>query len=375
MLQRYAGRAADLALRLLERARPPRLSFPEYRNFLLLHFPVAIGSALHVTPLLHALKAVVPGAQIRAVSDGTNHLVLAGNPHLDGVVTLPDPLHHFREAVGQMRREAPFAGEPYIALQPAGTGRKHYAFAALLGGADACIDLGQRQCRTTVVYDDRLSRIANHLRMIELLGHGPALAEALLARPELQEPQIFPSAQHAASVEALLQRHGVAEGESIAILVLHGSEFNRTRWPLASFAEVARWLHAEQSMRVVLTGTAGDAAAIDAFCASTNVAAVNLAGKTDLLEFAALCQRATVGVMVDTGSMHVARAVRLPTVVIAPSSISPVMWLPFGVPHMRVHLSSAAVRSGGQPAYDARGEVPVSAVKQSVQDLLQMGPR
>jgi ADP-heptose:LPS heptosyltransferase len=62
----------------------------------------------------------------------------------------------------------------------------------------------------------------------------------------------------------------------------------------------------------------------------------NLAGETSLLEMAALFGLADLAVTLDTGPLHLARAMRLPMVILAPAWSPPVEWLPVGNPRARI---------------------------------------
>jgi ADP-heptose:LPS heptosyltransferase len=63
---------------------------------------------------------------------------------------------------------------------------------------------------------------------------------------------------------------------------------------------------------------------------------VSVAGRTSATELAALLAMSDAVVSLDTGTMHVGRAVGVPMVVIGPSWQRPVEWLPLGVPQVRI---------------------------------------
>jgi ADP-heptose:LPS heptosyltransferase len=89
----------------LERAitrRQPELS--TIRNFLLLQYPLALGTAIHATPLIAALHAAIPDARIAAAASGFALDVLRGNPGLERLVPTPSPLHEFMPAVRGLRK-------------------------------------------------------------------------------------------------------------------------------------------------------------------------------------------------------------------------------------------------------------------------------
>jgi heptosyltransferase-2 len=80
------------------------------------------------------------------------------------------------------------------------------------------------------------------------------------------------------------------------------------RWPLASYAELARML-VEGGWRVLITGTASDAWAREAFAKLT---VEDLIGATDLPALVALYRRCAAVVSHDSGPLHVARLAGVP---------------------------------------------------------------
>jgi ADP-heptose:LPS heptosyltransferase len=112
-----------------------------------------------------------------------------------------------------------------------------------------------------------------------------------------------------------------------AVVVHPGAGSASRRWPLRRFAAVARAL-AAGGHRVVVTGSPAerelglrlaDAAGLDD--------AAVLAGRTDLLQLAAVVARARLVVGGDTGVTHLATAYRRPSVALF-GPVSPALWGP-----------------------------------------------
>ncbi|HEX7062872.1 MAG TPA: lipopolysaccharide heptosyltransferase II [Woeseiaceae bacterium] len=119
---------------------------------------------------------------------------------------------------------------------------------------------------------------------------------------------------------AVMDRLGVS-GERPVAACMPGAEHGPAkRWPY--FAELARRLHS-QGFDVWLLGGPGDAAAGDAIAAGSGNTAVNLCGKTKLVEAIDLLGGVDVAISNDSGLMHIAAAVGVPVVGLYGSS-SPV---------------------------------------------------
>src|SRR5690606_27068846 len=99
------------------------------------------------------------------------------------------------------------------------------------------------------------------------------------------------------------------------LAVLHpGASVPRRRWPEAHFAAVGRTLLA-RGCTVVLTGTESEHDVTARVRAALGDAAIDLTGRTDIGQLAALLERAALLVCNDTGPSHLAAALRTPSVV------------------------------------------------------------
>lgn len=140
--------------------------------------------------------------------------------------------------------------------------------------------------------------VGERVRWVELLRHhgipGDAddPAELALARPLVPSPA--PS----------------------AVVVHVGAAYGSRSWPAERFAAVAREL-AGSGRQVVLTGSAAERERAAGVCAAAGLPdPVNLAGRTDLAQLAALIADAALVVTVDTGAAHLATAYGTPSVVL-----------------------------------------------------------
>ena len=111
---------------------------------------------------------------------------------------------------------------------------------------------------------------------------------------------------------AALSAHGLA-ADAQPVIFCPGAEYGPAkRWPAAGYAAFGRRL-AEQGIAVVLIGAGADRAPI-AEVARQLPSAVDLCGRTDLGQVAALARRAAGAVGNDSGLMHVAAALQRPQV-------------------------------------------------------------
>jgi ADP-heptose:LPS heptosyltransferase len=107
----------------------------------------------------------------------------------------------------------------------------------------------------------------------------------------------------------------------------------RSFWPLEGWAALARALHERYDARVLVSGSPADARLTEGIVRllDRREEIDSIAGRTSVGAFGALARRARAFVGITTGSMHVAAAVRCPTVGIFPfQSDFPERWAPLG---------------------------------------------
>jgi ADP-heptose:LPS heptosyltransferase len=154
-----------------------------------------------------------------------------------------------------------------------------------------------------------------------------------------------------------------------ATLIHPGAASASRRWPADRWAAVARF-EAANGRAVVVTGGAGegDLARSVAETAGLEEAAV-YAGRTDLMELAAVVAAAGRVVCGDTGVAHLATALRTPSVVIF-GPVSPAEW---GPPPDRPWHRTIWAGSKGDPHADIPDpgllEIGISAVLEALVEL------
>jgi lipopolysaccharide heptosyltransferase II len=88
------------------------------------------------------------------------------------------------------------------------------------------------------------------------------------------------------------------------------------RWPAARFADLVSRLYKERGATCVFFGSPQESALAEEVMALAEVPSISLAGKTSLAEFIQLVQGCDLFVTNDTGTMHVAAGLGVPTLAI-----------------------------------------------------------
>ncbi len=112
-----------------------------------------------------------------------------------------------------------------------------------------------------------------------------------------------------------------------AVVIHPGAASPSRRWPVERYAEVARWATSSPN-RVVVTGSSDERPLASTLCeAAALPAECNLAGRTSLLQLAALVASAELVISGDTGVAHLATAFATRSVLVF-GPTSPTLWGP-----------------------------------------------
>ena len=333
-------------------------------NFLLLQYPSALGTAIHATPFVAALRAAIPQAHIAVAASGFGAEVFRNNPAIDLLLETPSPLNNLRGALRFVRERNIFSCEPYATLLTVGNERTPITLLAMFAGPSlrAGYSVAPQLFHIPLSFEYSVSQIEMNLRILRALGH---------AAPYV-EPQLFPGATDEARATKLLAEADLLDGAPIAVLVTQTSTGQRKGWRPERFAEVARHLRQSYNAHILFVGTAGEAVAIDAIRSQLDFVSTSVAGKTSISVLAAVLRRCAIGITLDTGTLHIGRAVGLPMVIIAPAWSPVIEWLPVGNPRYRI-LKNADIPK--QPPDYIIDEVSVGQVNYAADELMKQYPQ
>jgi heptosyltransferase-2 len=141
--------------------------------------------------------------------------------------------------------------------------------------------------------------------------------------------QLKPTEQQKLSAERLLGQLGIAGRRPIVGMAPGAAYGPAKRWFPERFAAVADRLAGRFTCPVVLFGSSGDRASTEAVQAASKNTFIDIAGKTNLGDAIALISRCDLFVTNDSGLMHVAGALGVPTVAIF-GSTNPQTTYPLG---------------------------------------------
>ena len=299
------------------------VSMPDLRTVkrLLIIRLSSIGDVVHALPVSAALGEAFPNLEITWLVEAMSADIVTGNPYLKEVIIAPR----------QSRKESGL-----------GSIRVWKEYGAFLGDLrrrkfDVTLDLQGRAKSGVMAYatgatyrfgwsglregseiaSKRLPRRPESQHRVDWFLD---VARAFGANPEVVKFPLFIPDAAQAKVRELLRQNGVDPEKPYA--VLNAATGNQVRrWGAERFAETSVELRRKYDLPCVLIGSVKDAALNQEIIAlasnhenRNDVSPVDLAGKTNLKELAALLDGCAVHISGDTGSGHLAAALNVPVV-------------------------------------------------------------
>jgi heptosyltransferase-3 len=194
-----------------------------------------------------------------------------------------------------------------------------------------------------------------------------------LPRGPIPRAQVFPQLEAAATVARKLAEKGIAASAPYAVLQ-PGARLAGMRWPVAKFAEIARWLSEQHGLAsVVNLGARDDEIATEVRTEMHKCAAV-MDAQLDVRELIALIAGSRIVVGNDSGPAHLAAALQRPSVVIF-GVTDPVQWRPWQSEQCIVQTGATFDHPRGDKAVIVGNPRPISSitvdeVRQNCEELL-----
>jgi heptosyltransferase-2 len=284
---------------------PPRHENEAAGRILILRLG-ALGDVLLATPVIRALSARFPESRIDFLTKEAYIPLLKGNPGLNGVIGF-SPEKEIRGLIETVRRIRAGRYGVVVDLQNNFRSRLFTRFS------------GARIRKT--YRSGRLRRFALvHFRMDRYRESVPvplkylATVRSFGAEDDGKGLDLFLDDSVRESVQTRLERAGVASGASIVALA-PGAGRPTKRWPAKRFAEVGRHFGG-RGFRIAILGGPNDGEACAAVLEGIGPTSFSFCGSMTLPETAALLERSALLVTNDTGVMHMASALKIPTLAV-----------------------------------------------------------
>jgi len=330
-------------------APPTSLGFTKF----LLVRPGGIGDAVLLIPFILALKEVFPDCEVTILAERRNGIVFNLCPKIVQVLFYDKSTDLLK--VLRQRYDLIFDTEQWHRLS---------AIVARLVRSDRKIGFAtnerHRLFTDEVPYSHENYEADSFFRLLEPLG----INGQEIHYPFLQVPE-----QYGVRAEASLGTFAMQP----FVVLFPGASIPERRWGADKFQRLAIWLN-QQGLPVAVVGGAQDREVGERILAGCH--GINLAGKTSLAETAAVLQRSQLLVSGDSGVLHLAVGLDVPTVSLFGPGIA-AKWAPRGEKHIVLNknlLCSPCTRFGYTPPCPIGGrciqQITVDEVAQAVAALL-----
>lgn len=312
--------------------------------------PDHLGDALFTTPALRGLRELYPSAEISALVGPWARPVYGRLDSLDRLIECPcpgftpHPKRHALEPYQLLFAEARRLRQGGFALSV--NLRFDFWWGAMLAayaGIPSRLGYAVPECRPFLTHAithvrGRHEVVQNLALVAELAGSGESGREWLMGRSRNGGLEFPLREGELAAAQRLLDDAGRKARPLVAIQP--GTRGRAKLWTTAGWAAVADGLASRFGMDVLLTGSEAEAGLCADIRQRMQTSATVMAGGTSLGELIALFARCRLVLGVDSGPLHMAVAVGVPTVhLYGPSDH--LAFGPFGDPHRHV-----VVRSG-----------------------------
>jgi len=297
--------ALGLPLKLL-----PKSKIKEPKRILIVKL-WALGESVLTLPLIKALHAAYPDAQIDVLVRKRNYAVYKDIPFINQIHLL-EKNNLFSVLKLFKKYDWSFDCEPYLRIS------------ALLSLHCAKRRFGFSHTFRSWLYTDKVDFNDQQHEVLTFLDL--AKSAGIYYNPEKLEKLPY-SDKDKEKVESVLKENGVTAEDLLVGMCISVAETSHSRkWPLERFAEVANSL-AHKGAKVFITGSKSEIEPNEKF-KELSPKIINLAGLS-VSELFYLCEKARLFISNDTGPMHVAAAQGTKTIGLFGPNL-PVRFGPFG---------------------------------------------
>lgn len=289
-----------------------------------------IGDVILNTPVFKALRDNFPKAHITVMIQPYVKEIIEGNPSIDEIITYDK---NFSEAgwlptlrfINYLRQKK---FDLSVTLNPS----KRSNIVTFLAGI-----------KYRVGYDHKCAFLLTH-RMIDnkWLGlkhevdYNLDLVRFLGLTVKDKDLYMPVSKEDYEYVDNILREAGVTKQD--ILITIHPSASDHTKiWSVERYARLIDKLIGDFKFKVALVSAKEDAELINKLVALTSNKPMNFCGRTTLRQLAALCKRSQAFISNDSGPVHIAAAVKAPTIVIFGRTlvgVGPKRWGPYGEGHI-----------------------------------------
>ena len=275
-----------------------------------------------LTPALRALKHAYPESNLSLLLRPRVADLMETHPYVDTCIVDTKNRGRYRSLTGLVRRIHGAAFDAAVVLHPTSFRNALLPFLARVPIRIGTNVSGRGMLLTASCEDDTsVHEVQRYLRVLRLF--------TIDASPDFLE--FWHTDADREMIQDLLRAEGVSLTDRLIALNL-GTTWRTKRWDIANFVKVIEQIaRRTPDTSVVLTGSSAETELAAAL--PTSLPAINLVGKTSILQLGALLERCEICLTCDSGPMHIAAAVGTPTIALF-GPTDPIRHKPYGAGHI-----------------------------------------
>jgi heptosyltransferase-2 len=290
-----------------------------------------IGDVVMTLPAVAAVRKMWPRARISILAKPWVAEVYRLSPDVDEIIPFEEPGRHAGipgkwRLAGELRKNR---FDCAILLQNA----IEAAIIARLAGIP--LRVGYNSDGRGALLTHSVRRIPE-IRRVHQIDYYLAMVAAVGCPAADRDIRLSPGGDYAATVESLFTQYGLEPNRPLIGIAPGAAYGPAKKWFPERFAAVADRLIDDTGAQTVLFGSTGDRESTTAVAQSARHPLTDIAGKTSLKEAIAVIARCNLFLSNDSGLMHVAGALGIPTIAVF-GSTNPATTSPAGKKSVVIH--------------------------------------
>jgi lipopolysaccharide heptosyltransferase II len=288
-----------------------------------------IGDVILSTPVLEAIKSRFPESHLAMLVSLYAQEVVKNNPYLDDVI-IDDHKDRHKGIRGFFMLVKEIKGRKFdvgILLRPT------FRLALLLFFAGIKYRIGTGYRFYQIFFNQKIY-VHRRINLRHEAEYNLNLLHPLGIRPQKISPKVHLSPEQKEFAHQILDEFKITP-EDVVVAIHPGSGNSSLNLPAKRFAQVADKLVEKINAKIIFTGTQKEKGLVDFIKKNMEHTAIDITGRTNLRQLAAVLKNCDVVVSNSTGPMHLAVALGTPTVAIfCPIfAAGPIRWGPYGEGH------------------------------------------
>ncbi|MDP3803955.1 MAG: lipopolysaccharide heptosyltransferase II [Candidatus Omnitrophota bacterium] len=299
-----------------------------------------IGDVLFSTPFIRAIRETYPDSYIACLLHPRCKEMLEDNPRLNEIIIYDEEGAH-KGLFGKLKLIAGLRNSNFdtaFILHRSFT----KALIAKLAGAKEIVGYPTR--KRAFLLTSAVEEPAEEIHKVEYFLN---IARSAGIKPGSVSYEFFIKDSDRKFAEKLLRTNGVNEKDRFVVLC-PGGNWDPKRWPKENFAKLADELADNFGVKIVISGAPKEMKLAEGIRNLMRYAPVIICGHTTLKQLAAIFEKSTLVIANDTGTMHMALAMKANTIALF-GPTSPKITGPYGEGSYKVIFKN---ESCDVPCYD-----------------------